>query len=191
MQGIFGKVDIENEISKEYLRIIGDAYNKPSLFIDKNIGFGMSRIICDKNIQKGFPSQNEDQSVTVVFNGEIHNYQELENDLISKKHRFSETRDVELIAHMYEEYGEDFAKKINGLFSIALWDSKKKTFYLILDLFGGIYPIYYASDKGNLLFSSKIESILKDEAIKRGIDMGGLNAYFTYGIINWFSRSSY
>ena len=184
MHGIFGRVNIGDEtIDKNYIKSIGNMYDKQSFFIDKNVGMCISRIICNENIQKDIPAQNEEGDIVAMLNGEIHNYQELEDDLVSKNHRFSDKSDTELITHLYEEYGGVFAEKINGLFTIALWDSKKKMFYLITDLFGGIYDIYYAARSDYLVFGSRINTVLQDPAIKKEINIEALNSYFTYSVI--------
>src|SRR5207237_2598372 len=82
------------------------------------------------------PISNEDKTIQVIFNGEIFNYIELRDELEKKGHRFKTSSDTETIVHAYEEYGTSFAHKLNGMFTIALWDMRARRLLLYRDRFG-------------------------------------------------------
>ncbi len=94
----------------------------------------------------------------MVFNGEIYNYRELRQDLIDKGHRFRSSGDSEVIPHLYEEYGMDFIGRMNGMFAIALWDSRERRLLLTRDR-AGIKPLYYSLRNGTLFFGSEVKAI--------------------------------
>jgi asparagine synthase (glutamine-hydrolysing) len=105
------------------------------------------------------PIGNEDGTVQVVFNGEIFNYIELREELVSRGHRFATHTDTEVIAHLYEDKGEDFVHDLNGQFAIALWDARHRKLLLIRDR-PGILPLYYYASPRELVFDSEIKAIL-------------------------------
>ena len=107
------------------------------------------------------PIFNEDNSVAVVFNGEIYNYPELKEKLIKNGHVFATQTDTEVIVHLYEDMGEDFPTVLKGMFAIALWDKKSEKLVLVRDQVG-IKPLHYhLASKNRLVFASEIKSILK------------------------------
>ncbi len=105
------------------------------------------------------PLSNEDGSVWVVLNGELYGFQEIAKDLESRGHRFRTRSDTEIIVHLYEEYGEDFALHLRGEFAIALLDQRKEVLYLVRDRFG-IKPLFYSRLSDSLVFGSEIKAIL-------------------------------
>ncbi|MGA1370763.1 MAG: asparagine synthetase B, partial [Pseudomonadales bacterium] len=113
---------------------------------EPGVGLGHARLsIID--IETGAqPLANEDRSVWVSFNGEIFNYVELRRLLEDRGHQFSTRSDTEVIVHLYEEYGDEFAHQLNGQFAIALWDRKRRRLLLVRDR-PGILPLYFARGK--------------------------------------------
>ena len=106
------------------------------------------------------PMFNEDESVVVIFNGEIYNFSELRQELLSKGHSFKTKTDTEVIVHLYEEEGIHFAKRLNGMYAIALWDSALQRLLLYRDPVG-IKPLHYTWVGRQLLFSSEIKAFLR------------------------------
>ncbi len=128
------------------------------------------------------PIYNEDKTIVTVFNGEIYNFFELKEYLKTKGHKFYTNTDTEVILHLYEDYGEEFVKKLRGMFAIALFDIKTNILFLYRDRIG-IKPLFYCVKDGKLYFSSEMKSILKVANISSEIDNIALHLYLTYGYI--------
>jgi asparagine synthase (glutamine-hydrolysing) len=128
-------------------------------YVNHNIGLGHARLsIIDLNTGAQ-PIHNEDETVWVTFNGEIFNYIELRDDLVSKGHIFYTSTDTEVIVHLYEEHGNNFVTHLNGQFSIGLWDAKRNKLVLVRDRVG-ILPLFYKEEFGQLFFGSEVKAIL-------------------------------
>lgn len=148
-------------------------------YIFRNVGLGHRRLsIIDLQTGKQ-PLSNENGKVWVVFNGEIYNYRQLREELIEKGHRFKTRTDTEVIAHLYEEYGEASISKLQGMFAIALWDETDRILLLARDRVG-IKPLYYHLSEDCLTFGSEMKAILADNAISRDIDPNGLGLLLGY-----------
>ena len=146
---------------------------------DRGISLGMRRLsIIDLSTGKQ-PIYNEDNSICVVYNGEIYNYKSLRAELEKKGHRFATNTDTEVIVHGYEEYGEEVVKHLNGMFGIALWDSAQKKLLLAVDRMG-IKPLYYTSFGKKFLFGSEIKAILQYGEIKREMSRKAMLDYLTF-----------
>ena len=124
------------------------------------------------------PMHNEDESVWVVFNGEIYNHVELHRLLEKNGHIFASKSDTEVIVHLYEEYGSDLVDKLNGMFAFAVWDKKSNTGFIARDRLG-IKPLYYAVLGDHLIFASEIKSILANPLIKPTLDLTSLDLYLS------------
>lgn len=148
----------------------------------KSIGFGHRRLAIIDLEGGRQPLSNEDQSVWVIYNGEIYNYRELTDELKQKGHRFQTRSDTEVIVHAYEEYGTNSFKHFQGMFSFALWDERRRTLFLVRDPVG-IKPLFYYTDSEKILFASEIKAFLKHPAFKIGINWCAIDSYLTYGFI--------
>ncbi|MBI4064530.1 MAG: asparagine synthase (glutamine-hydrolyzing) [Elusimicrobia bacterium] len=124
------------------------------------------------------PLFNEDKSVAVVFNGEIYNYLELREELKKKGHRFETASDTEVLAHLYEEEGETFPRRLRGMFAFALWDAKKRRLLLGRDHFG-IKPLFWGIFGNELLFGSEIKALHPHPAFKREINNEAIDDFLT------------
>lgn len=116
------------------------------------------------------PIFNEEKTVSMICNGEIFNWQELKEKLTKKGHLFSTETDVEVIIHLYEEYGTDFPKHLNGQFAIALYDSRNMQMLLVRDQIG-ICPMFYTVADGRVIFASEIKAILEYPGVERKLNM--------------------
>jgi asparagine synthase (glutamine-hydrolysing) len=110
------------------------------------------------------PMSNEDQSIWLVFNGEIYNYPEIRAQLIQKGHTIRTHSDTEVIIHLYEEYGEACASKLNGMFAFAIWDENRKLLFIARDRVG-IKPLYYTNQDGRFIFGSELQLDIDPAAV--------------------------
>ena len=127
------------------------------------------------------PIANETGDVHVVQNGEIYNYRELREHLSARGHAFTTASDTEVLVHLYEEYGTEFAEHLRGMFAIAVWDAPRRRLVLARDPFG-IKPLFYAESGGDLAFSSELRSLLAWDGLDFEIDQESLAAYLAF---NW------
>jgi asparagine synthase (glutamine-hydrolysing) len=149
--------------------------------IEGGCGIGMRRLsIIDLNTGHQ-PVSNEDESVWVVFNGEIYNYQELRADLIRRGHRFATNSDTETLVHLYEEKGAEGLALLRGMFAFCIWDSRKRKILLARDRFGK-KPLYYAALPGGLYFASELKC-LRVAGVPLEEDREALRLYFQFGYI--------
>ena len=129
------------------------------------------------------PLYNEDESVVVVYNGEIYNFPALMEELQAAGHVFRTRCDTEVIVHAWEEWGEVCVERFRGMFAFALWDRNRETLFLARDRLG-IKPLHYALlPDGRLLFASEIKSLLVDPALPRDLDPLAVEEYFAFGYI--------
>lgn len=151
-------------------------------FLGDHIGLGHRRLsIID--LEGGHqPIFNEDGSKCVVFNGEIYNFQDLREDLISRGHQFATRSDTETILHAYEQWGESCVEHLRGMFAFAVWDSKERTLFLARDRFG-VKPLFYAEHNGKFCFASEMKAILADDGFPRQMDEIALTSYFALSYI--------
>src|SRR4051812_36840701 len=125
------------------------------------------------------PLANEDESVWIVFNGEIYNFDELNRRYLSTGHQFKTRSDTETIVHLYEELGEACFAEMRGMFALALWDGRRKRLLLARDRLGK-KPLYYSWDGRRLVFGSEIKSLWKAGGISKEMDLEALSDYFSY-----------
>ena len=129
----------------------------------------------------------------MVCNGEIFNYQELKTDLIKKGDTFRTGTDVEVILHLYEEYGTDFPKYLNGQFAVALFDGRTEAFYLVRDQIG-ICPLFYTIVDQRVVFASEIKGILEYPGVERKLNLKAVDQLMNFpGVVspNTFFRNIY
>jgi len=127
------------------------------------------------------PIYNKDQSRCIVYNGEIYNYRNLKKELSSRGHVFKTNTDTEVVLLAYEEWGEKCLNRFKGMFSICIWDLRKKELFLARDRLG-IKPFYFADLKnGTFVFASEIKAILKHPEVKKAIYPNAINNLLTYG----------
>ncbi len=148
-------------------------------YVSGPVGFGFRRLsIIDLNTGHQ-PISNEDDTVWIVFNGEIYNYQELRQLLLSKGHRFKSQTDTEVIIHLYEEFGESCVEKLRGMFAFAIWDKRSKKLFLARDRVG-IKPLYYYLSNECLVFGSEIKAILVDPAVRTDVNPALIDRFLSF-----------
>lgn len=125
------------------------------------------------------PLTNEDDTVHIVFNGEIYNFVELRDELEAAGHRFKTRSDTEVIVHAYEQWGEQCVSHFNGIFAFALWDERQRQLFIARDHLG-VKPLYYTVIDGTLLFGSEVKALLAHPACPRRVDVAALGQLFTF-----------
>jgi len=121
--------------------------------------------------------------LTIVFNGEIYNYRELQRDLESRGHIFHTRSDTETIVHAYEEFGDACVEQLRGMFAFAIWDDRNQKLFIARDRVGK-KPLYYSVTRsGALVFGSELKSLLEHPEVERKINPRALDAYFSLGYV--------
>lgn len=150
------------------------------LYEDELVGLGHRRLsIIDLSPQGKQPMANEDDTLRLVFNGEIYNFRDLRVDLENKGHIFKSHTDSEVILHSYEEYGLECVDNFRGMFAFALWDSRKRRLVLCRDRIGK-KPLYYWQDSRGLIFASEIKSLLCCRDISRQVNREGFYSFLAF-----------
>lgn len=151
-------------------------------YINGNIGLGFRRLSIIDLHTGHQPLSNEDGTIWIIFNGEIYNYQELQDSLIKQGHIFRTKTDTETIVHLYEQYGTNCLQYLRGMFAFAIWDNKKNQLFCARDRFG-IKPFYYYQDNEKFVFGSEIKTILKCDDIDKTLSPEAIDSYFAFGYI--------
>ena len=128
-------------------------------FVDGTIALGSRRLAIIDLKGGDQPIYNEDDSVCLVYNGEVYNFPELRDRLIAKGHRFRTRTDSETIVHLYEELGPALVEELNGMFAFALWDSRKRSLLVARDRLG-VKPLYFTWDGTTLSFASEVRALI-------------------------------
>ncbi|MBN2022665.1 MAG: asparagine synthase (glutamine-hydrolyzing) [Pirellulales bacterium] len=125
------------------------------------------------------PMANEDETVWVVFNGEIYNYRRLRRRLEGTGHRFRTESDTEVLVHLWEDQGPAMLELLDGMFALAIWDARRGQLFLARDRLGK-KPLFYCPQPGRLLFASELKSLLEVPGVPRRLDPQALDEYLTY-----------
>ena len=173
----------EQTVEKMCAQIIHRGPDSQGIYSDERLAFGMRRLSIIDLEGGAQPIFNEDHSIAVIQNGEIYNYQELRKELVANGHEFRTDSDTEVIVHLYEEYGDRFVEHLNGMFAIAIWDSRKKRLVIARDRLGQ-KPLFYSSGNGLFAFGSELKCLKVLPEIDRTVDGQALFNYLTLGYIN-------
>lgn len=148
------------------------------VLLDGNLGIGMRRLSIIDLGGGHQPIYNEDESIGVVFNGEIYNYQELAAHLRARGHVLRTASDTEVLVHLYEEYGDACVEWLRGMFGFAIWDSKARRLLVARDHVG-VKPLYFMHHDGRLIFSSEIKSILRYPGVRANLNLVALSHFLS------------
>ena len=152
-------------------------------FVEGRAALGMRRLSIIDLVGGHQPMSGCDHQVTIVFNGEIYNYQELKKELEALGHRFKTHSDTETVVHAYEEFGNKCVDKLRGMFAFAIWDARKQSLFIARDRVGE-KPFYYSmTRRGSLVFGSELKCLLEHPEVDREISPEALDAYFTFGYV--------
>ncbi len=153
------------------------------VYRDGQIGLGNARLSIIDLSTGSQPIANEDETVWIVFNGEIFNYIELRPELEAQGHRFTTASDTEVIVHLYEQHGARCVDYLNGQFAFAIWDRRPQasggTLFMARDRVG-IRPLFYTVADGALVFGSEIKTLLAHPAVSARLDPASLAQTFTF-----------
>ncbi|MBV8077466.1 MAG: asparagine synthase (glutamine-hydrolyzing) [Planctomycetaceae bacterium] len=149
------------------------------MHVDGRIGLGHARLSIIDLSSGQQPMADETETVWVTFNGEIFNYVELRDDLISSGYRFRTTSDTEVILHAYQRKGPDCIEDFNGDFAFALWDKGHDRLVLARDRMG-VRPVFYTVKDGVLIFGSEVKALLQVPGLRAEIDPVALSQCFTF-----------
>jgi asparagine synthase (glutamine-hydrolysing) len=190
MCGITGIVDLDSrvEISRALLQRMNDAQfhrgpDEGGLHLEPGVGLGHRRLaIIDLSGGKQ-PLYNEDDTVVVVYNGEIYNFEGLSEELRGLGHHFRTHCDTEVIVHAWEEWGEACVTRFRGMFAFAIWDRNRQTLFLARDRLG-IKPLYYAYlPSGQVIFASELKTLYLHPELPGDMDPRAVEEYFGYGYV--------
>tara|TARA_R110002049_G_scaffold252264_1_gene427106 strand:+ start:240120 stop:242012 length:1893 start_codon:yes stop_codon:yes gene_type:complete len=190
MCGITGIFDTKGKrsIDRNVLSRMNDSQyhrgpDQDGLHIEEGVGLGHRRLSIIDITSGKQPLYNEDNSVVVVYNGEIYNFHELAEELQAAGHTFRTRCDTEVIVHAWEQWGEACVTRFRGMFAFAIWDRNKNTFFMARDRLG-IKPLYYSIlPDGNLIFGSELKSLMTYPGLGRNIDPCAVEDYFAYGYV--------
>lgn len=149
------------------------------VYIDHQAGIGCARLSIVDLTTGQQPISNEDESLWIVFNGEIYNHPELRIPLERAGHRFYTHSDTEVILHLYEDLGPACLQHLNGQFAIAIWDTRKRELFLARDRLG-VRPLFYTLLPGGLVFGSEIKALLLDPRVEARLDPYAIAQAFTF-----------
>ena len=186
MCGIAGIASFQDSRRPEYaqIKLMCDVLehrgpDDQGIDIRDGVAIGMRRLSIIDLAGGKQPIFNEDGTIRVVFNGEIYNFRELRRELQSAGHVFRTNSDTEAILHAYEEHGNDFPTKLNGMFAFALHDMKRRKLILARDHIG-IKPLYYSFSKDRLVWGSEIKAVLASGLVERKLDVDALGQFMAW-----------
>ncbi len=187
MCGIAGGIGASAPNKGQLIRILDSIDHRGpderGMYVDSGVALGICRLaIIDVGTGQQ-PVSNEEETIQLVFNGEIYNFLELRQSLISKGHRFRSKGDSEVLVHLYQEFGLDFVQKISGMFAIAIWDSRDKSLILIRDRMGK-KPLWYARTKDGSLFFASETKALKTAGVACTLRREAISEVMTFGYVN-------
>jgi asparagine synthase (glutamine-hydrolysing) len=189
MCGIVGKVNFDRQpVDPDQIRRMADSVrhrgpDDEGVWTGDGVGLGHRRLsIIDLSASGRNPMCNEDETIWIVFNGEIYNFQELRPQLEASGHKFRSHTDTEVILHLYEDHGAACVEQLRGMFAFAIWDRRARQLLLARDRLG-VKPLYYQEDASGLRFGSEIKAILSDEEVEAIPDSGSIHDFLVWQCI--------
>src|SRR5438477_5187678 len=186
MCGICGQLNFaRNEsVEPETIRRMADSIrhrgpDDEGYLISGPLGFGFRRLSIIDLAGGHQPMSDGEETVWVIFNGEIYNYRELRAELQAKGHHFRTNSDTEVIVHGYKEWGTDVLNHLNGMFGLAIWDFRNERLVVARDAMG-IKLIYYRVANGGFTFGSEIRAVLAAEDSRPEVDPVALNMFLRF-----------
>ena len=179
--GITGRFD-ESCLREMIKSITHRGPDYEGIYINKNVGLAHARLsIIDITTVGNQPMHDNENNLSIVFNGEIYNYQILKKEL-SKKYSFKSDSDTEVLIYLYKEYGKNMLNKINGMFVFAIYDFIKKELFIAKDRMGK-KPLYYSELNDSFIFASELKAIIKNPAINKELNLNAISQYLTFDYV--------
>ncbi len=189
MCGIYGFVDLKQlgvpepgSLSRMGQVVVHRGPDDEGHYLGRGVALGMRRLSIIDLGGGHQPISNEDETVWVINNGEIYNFQELTAGLEKNGHVLRTHSDTEVLVHLYEQEGLDFVKRLRGMFALALWDATRSRLVLARDRLGK-KPLYVRREPHRVLFASEIKSILNAEDVPRRVNHEALPEYLALGYV--------
>ena len=153
------------------------------MFVEGTAALGMRRLSIIDLAGGHQPLSGCTDAATIVFNGEIYNYRELQRELESQGHRFQTHCDTETIVHAYEQYGEKCVDYLRGMFAFAIWDARRRELFIARDR-AGKKPLYYTvTSSGTMIFGSELKALREHPEFRGEISIEAIDAYLTFGYV--------
>lgn len=149
------------------------------ILLDSTCALGSARLSIVDLAGGGQPIANEDESLWIVYNGEVFNFPELRAGLEQRGHRFRTRTDTEVVLHLFEELGPRCLDQLNGQFAFAIWNSRNRELFLARDRLG-VRPLFYTEQQGRLLFGSEVKVLLTQEGVHARPDLQALEEIFVH-----------
>jgi asparagine synthase (glutamine-hydrolysing) len=180
MSSIFGFLNVEEQKVDETVQNMFEALSSrggdsKAVHNDNNMVMGVRG---EADYVKKALVMNPAKSIVVAIEGEIYNFEELKKVLGDNGSTFDQDNVFNIIIHLYEKFGKDFPRYLNGIFAIALWDDTRKVLYLARDHLGS-HSLFYTKKNGSLFFATTLQSLLKTGYIDREISLSAMNTYFS------------
>lgn len=192
MCGIVGIWDFRpgNKISEDLIKSMRDALTNrgpddAGIYIDErhNLALGHRRLsVIDLSCRGHQPMPNDDESLEIIYNGEVYNYKEIRKELIIKGYKFKSNSDTEVVLKAYEEWGTEAVHKFRGMFAFAIWDQKKEKLFLFRDR-AGVKPLYYFFKNNLFIFASELKAFYKHPYFRKELNFDGLALFLQFGYI--------
>jgi asparagine synthase (glutamine-hydrolysing) len=183
ISGIFSDKPVDSRlVEKSIQKISHRGPDERGFFYNQKCVMGMCRLSIVDVSSGQQPSYNRSRNIISVFNGEIYNFRELRQSLNSRGYQINGFGDSALIPFLYQEYGETFPSKLQGMFAIALFDSEKNQLLLVRDRFGK-KPLWYSQQNGSFYFSSEVKGLLS-LGVNRKLDESAIPEFLQYGYVN-------
>jgi len=189
MCGIYGVLSLRGPLRRDrgVLGQMGDAIvhrgpDDAGSFVDSQLLLGMRRLSIIDVSGGHQPLYNEDRNIVAVCNGEIYNFRKLRSELESAGHHFTTQSDSEVILHLYEDDGDRFLERLEGMFALALWDKARRRLIVARDPLG-IKPLYYRLSENELVFASEAKALFQVPGIAPQLDRDALTQYLAFGYV--------
>ena len=174
-----GAINCESILDKMMNRIIHRGPDSSGKFLNKDIAIGFRRLSIIDISEGNQPMFNENNSLVLVFNGEIYNYKYLRAELSSCGHIFKTDSDSETLLHGYEQWKEHLVEHLRGMYSFVIYDIENKSLYAARDIFG-IKPFYYTEMEDSFIFGSEIKAFLEHPKFKKELNEEALGHYLSF-----------